>query len=163
MAVSRQLPAQAWAVGLEKPIHHKGFRGTPGGTRTPNLLIRSQTRELGRPGRTRVLGRQSAIHQGLPAIHTKGWPRSTIGLEWHSEIPEVPTKNAFENKVIYNPPLQQEVGRHTTTARRTVGSHNLAVHHYSDLVHPPILPVMGGFCPWLGYARCCLRAVCTCR
>jgi hypothetical protein len=91
---------KAWVVGFEQPIHRKGFRGTPGGTRTPNLLIRSQTQELWRPERTKVLGRQSAIHQGLPAIHTKGWPRSSIGLEWHSEIPGCPTKNAFENKVI---------------------------------------------------------------
>jgi hypothetical protein len=84
-----------------KPLHRRGFRGTPGGTRTPNLLIRSQTQELGRPGRTKVLGRQNAIHQGLPVIHTKGWPRSIIGLKWHSEIPGCPTKNAFENKVIF--------------------------------------------------------------
>jgi hypothetical protein len=34
-------------------------------------------------------------------IHTKGWPRSLIGLEWHSEIPGCLTKNAFENKVIH--------------------------------------------------------------
>ena len=28
---------------LEKPLHGKDFSGTPGGTRTPNLLIRSQS------------------------------------------------------------------------------------------------------------------------
>ena len=26
-----------------KPLHNKGFSSTPGGTRIPNLLIRSQT------------------------------------------------------------------------------------------------------------------------
>ena len=34
---------KAWVGRTREPIHRKSSCGTPGGTRTPNLLIRSQT------------------------------------------------------------------------------------------------------------------------
>jgi hypothetical protein len=45
----RHIPEVAWypcdcCIPIAtKPLHCKGFSGTPGGTRTPNLLIRNQT------------------------------------------------------------------------------------------------------------------------
>jgi hypothetical protein len=43
MAVTWQFPAQGLGGWARKPIHHEDLCGTLGGTRTPNLLIRSQT------------------------------------------------------------------------------------------------------------------------
>jgi len=40
---------KAWVGRTRNPIHHKNSRGTPGGTRTPNLLIRTTERQAGNP------------------------------------------------------------------------------------------------------------------